>query len=91
MNTIHITHTSISKAIEIVDNLDDDDIQHISNFKGKTIYLNNDTLFITNQGIEYLTKLNSISMNPDDNNPTWNLVPFEHFRSITIEPFKLIK
>lgn len=49
-----------------IDNLDDDDIQHISNFKGKTIYLNNDTLFITNQGIEYLTKLNSISMNPDD-------------------------
>lgn len=49
-----------------MDNLDDDDIKHISNFKGKTICLNNDTLFITNQGIEYLTKLNSISMNPDD-------------------------
>jgi hypothetical protein len=47
-------------------NLDDTDIKHISNFKGKTIYLNNDTLFISNQGIEYLTKLNSMFINSDD-------------------------
>ena len=30
MNTIHITHTSITKAIEIVDNLDDDALDAIA-------------------------------------------------------------
>jgi len=44
--------------------LDDKEVNHISNFKGKSIDINNKTLYISEQGIEYLAKLDSITIYP---------------------------
>ena len=45
--------------------LDDEEVNHISNFKGKSIDINNENLYISEQGIEYLAKLDSIRIYPD--------------------------
>jgi hypothetical protein len=45
--------------------LDNEEVNHISKFNGKSVDLNNNELYISEQGIEYLAKLDSITLYSD--------------------------